>query len=567
MLDLFALTQLTCRASNAAERLIIVKQLKECSTPLNFQSPLNKVDLQAVNEDLERLFPSSAPSQSQGTFYRIKRQAIKRSLRLYRWIELNLKDFSAAQQQILLAVHAPWVSNYIEAIAQVAQISHLSNLQDLSIPVNNIAAQGCLPFLKLIETELMGILEVAQQEGLEVAIHPRIVASVQQFFWQRVEIMVTSAMTEAAPSLQSELEAHSSLPEAFHAFYLRFPVLARWLSQASGDTIHLVRQAIARLVQDRHDLSQQFWDGVAISRITDCQFVQAQDATEEHPILQIEFGLTNGPAKCLIYCPYSIQAEVGLQQLYAEVSTDPVKTHSILAKRGYGYIEEAKQPSNLEPFQEIGCYLAIRQLLGSSRGIWGQLQIGIAPRGGCRGEMPWSSGVRSPKNFNIPQTDSKPFNVEEAIQRGFERMDQWLRRQPQVAALALNTHFAYASAQLCYRPAATYLKIFRTVQSAPCLANPLAVDAVFRTLSPCRWDGLGELAQLEVKMLWQFNALWLTIPMNHRYILYEAEHALFSKLPISPLDYLSRRVQRMSAHDCPPKWRDERGEPLKKLLV
>jgi Domain of unknown function (DUF4135) len=567
MLDLFALTQLTYRASNLAERLTIVKQLKDCSTPLSFQSPLKKVDLQAINEDLEQLFPSSTASQSQGAFYRIKRQAIKRSLRLYRWTELNLKDFSAAQQQILLAVHAPWLSHYIEAIAQVAQVSPLADLKDSSVSVNNMAAQGCLPFLKLIETALMAVLADTQPAGLEVAIHPRIVASAQQFFWQRVEIMVTRVMTEAAPSFQFELEAHSSLPEAFHAFYLRFPVLARWLSQVSGDVIHLARQAIARLVQDRHDLSQQFWESVAISGITDCQFVQAQDATEEHPILQIEICLTNGQAKCLIYCPYSIQAEVGLQQLYAEVSTDPVKTHSILAKRGYGYIGKTQQPSNLERFQEMGCHLAIRQLLGSSRGIWGQLQIGIVPRGVCRDEMSWHSGVRSPKNLNIPPTDSKPFNVEDAIQQGFERMDQWLRCQPQVAALALNTHFAYASAQLCHRSAATYLKIFRTVQSAPCLANPLAVDAVFRTLSPCRWDGLGELAQLEFKMLWQFKALWLTIPMNHRYILYEAEHALFSKLPISPLDYLSRRVQRMSAHPCPPKWRDEKDETMKKLLV
>ncbi len=567
MLDLFALTQLTCRASNLAERLTIVKQLQECSTHLNFQSPLNKVDLQAVDEDLERLFPSFTANQPQVSFYRIKRQAIKRSLRLYRWTELNYKDFSAEQQQLLLAVHAPWLSHYIEAIAQVAQIPHLSDFQDLSIPVNNIAAQGCLPFLKLIETELMAILEAAQQEGLDVAMHPRIVASVQQFFWQRIQIMVTNAMTEAAPSLQSELEAHSSLPAAFHAFYLRFPVLARWLSQVSGDTINLARQAITRLVQDRHDLSQQFWDGVAIASITDCQFAQAQDATEEHPILRIQFCLTNGQAKCLHYCPYSIQAEVGLQKLYAEVSTNPVKTHSILAKRGYGYIEEAQQPSNLERFQEMGCHLAIRQLFGSSRGIWGQLQIGIAPRRACSGEMPWPSGVRSPKNFNIPKTDSKSFNVEEAIQRGFETIDQWLHRQPPVAALALNTHFAYASAQLCHRPAATYLKIFRTVQSAPCLVNPLSVDAVFRTLSPCRWDGLGELVQLEFKMLWQFKPLWLTIPMNHRYILYEAEHSLFSKLPISPLDYLSRRVQRMSAHDRSPKQRGARDEALKKSFV
>jgi lantibiotic modifying enzyme len=567
MLDLFALTQLACRASNLAERLTILKQLTEYSTHLNFRSPLNKADLQAVNEDLERLFPSSAVNQPQGSFYRIKHQVVKRSLRFYRWVELNLTALSPEHQRILLEVHAPWLSHYIEAIAQVSQISNVCDLRIESIPDINV--QGCFPFLKLIETELKAILEVAQQNGLEVLSHPQMVTSVQQFFWERVNPMVTNALLADTPYLQTEVENHSSFADSFHAFYLRFPVLARWLAQVSGDLIALTRQAIARLAQDRHDLSQQFWEGVAIARVTDCRFVQAQDATEEHPILQMEFCLANSQTKGLTYCPYSIQAEVGLQQLYAEALPDRVRTHSmsILAKRGYGYIEQAKQPSKLELFQEIGCHFAVRQLLGSSRGIWGQLQLGTVPRGVCEGEMPWPSGIRSPQNLNMTKTESQSFNAEEAIHRGFQIMDQWLRRQPQLAARALNTHFAYASAQLCHRPTAAYLKIFKTVQSAPCLANPLAVDTVFRTLSPCRWDGLGELVQLEVKMLWQFKALWLTIPMNHRYILYEAEHTLFSKLPISPLNYLSKRVQKMGAQDCPPKQRDDQDETLRKLLV
>lgn len=563
MLDLFALTQLACQASNLAERLTILKQLTECSTHLNFQSPLNGADLQAINEDLERLFPNAA-IPPQGSFYRIKRQVVKRSLRLYRWVALNLTDFSPKQQQIFLEVHAPWLSHYIEAIAQV---SHNCDLHNTSI--QDVNSQGCFPFLKWIETELQAILELAQQDGLEISNHSQVVASVQQFFWERVKLMVTNAMLADAPFLQAALEEQSSLSDAFHPFYLRFPVLARWLAEVSGDLIALTRQAIARLVQDRHDLSQQFWEGVEIASLTDCQLTQAQDETEEHPTLQLEFCLTNDRVKRLTYCPYSIQAEAGLQQLYAEVSTERVNTHaiSILAKRGYGYIEQAKQPSELDLFQEIGCHFAIRELLGSSRGIWGQLQLGAVPRRVYASEMPWPSDVRSPKNLNSPKTDSESFNAEEAIQQGFQRMDQWLRRQPNIAARALNTHFAHASAQLCHRPAATYLKTFRTVQSAPCLTDPLAVDAVFRTLSPCRWDGLGELVQLEVKMLWQFKALWLTIPMNHRYILYEAEHTLFSKLPISPLHYLSRRVQKMGAHAGSPKQRDDRDETLEKLLV
>jgi hypothetical protein len=536
MLNLSDFTQLACRASNLAERLIILKQLSEFKGSV----ALTEQDLQAVHQDLETLFPRSVldANQQQGPFYRLKRKSMQRSLRHYRWIETNLNELSPQQHQVFAKVHAPWLPIYERAIAQVAQVT--PNLTPNLLWKDSM--QGCLPFLKLIETEVTAILDTVELEDINLSIHPGLVASVQQCFWQRVQMMVTDAM--AASSSLSRVEGTVKRTEAFHEFYLHFPVLARWLAQISGDLMDLTRQVIAHLLQDCTEISQQFWDGVAITSIVNCRFVPSNEGMEEQPTLQVEFGLANGQTKRLNYYPFSLKAEVGLQQLYAVLSNPQtnIPLISILSKQGYGYIaytQQTSERSTLEQFQGIGRYLAIRQLLGNHRGLWGKLQLGVAQE------------ERSLEHPNlIPETTT----IKDAIQCGFDSVDGWFRTQPQQAIHALNLYFSGATARLCHRPTATYLQLLKQVQAAEYLANPLAIEAVFRTLMehPCPWDSLGELVQLEVKMLWQFKVLWLTVPMNHRYLLYEAEHALFTKLPLSPLDYLARRVQHIGSRRVSP---------------
>jgi hypothetical protein len=541
MLRHISLTHLACRASNLAERLFLLKQLAESPTSRDGWVPLSSSDLQAIQEDLEMLFPAVADA---APYYRIKRQTMKRSLRLYRWYERNIVHLSGAQQQLFLSAHKSWLQTYEQAIA-MSGLDSLRNDRDSALLFRAGGLAGCAPFMKLIETELIAVFGAARRQGLEVSDELRLIKTVQRFFWQRIGTMTASIEEHLSGGTSGCASADTAIAaETYMLFYLKYPVLARWISQVCGDIIYFIKAAITRLLADRHDISANFWAGKAIAQLL--IFRLRQEDVQGQWTMRVDLRLADGQTQQMVYYPYALEAELGLQNFYAACEGDDgdskASPYAILCRSGYGYM--ASNPScpisSLAKLRQVGKALAMRQLLGH-RGLWGRIHIGV-PR--AHGSKFSDAAVQ-----------------DNAMQQGFESIQRWFRHQPSDAMQALTDHFAIASAQLSHRSPGAYLLLLIAVQQSSYLANPLAVDAVFRALvdQPCPWDSLGEIAQLEVKMLWQFKALCLAVPMNHRYMLYDAEHALFSKLPLSPLEFLARRIaqhttrrnSKVSASDHP----------------
>ncbi len=520
MLRHLSLTHLACRASNLAERLFLLKQLAESPTSRDSWVPLSSCDLQAVQEDLEMLFPVAADN---APYYRIKRQTMKRSLRLYRWYERNIAHLSGTQQQLFLSAHKSWLQTYEQAIA-TSDLDSFQNDQDSALLFRACGLAGCAPFMKLIETELAAVFGAARRQGLEVCNELLLIKTAQQFFWQRIGTMVASIEERFSGGTSADAPIAA---ETYITFYLKYPVLARWLSQVCGDIIHFIKAAIARLLTDRHDLSASFWADKAITQLI--TFRLRQEDVQGQWTMSIDLGLADGQVQQTVYYPYALEAELGLQNFYAACEgsdcDSKASPYIILCRSGYGYIASNPSCSTLAvaKLRQVGQALAMRQLLGH-RGLWGRIRIGV-PR------------AHSSEFLDVAMQEN-------TMQQGFESCQQWFRCQPSAAMQALSNHFEIAAAQLCHRSPGAYLILLMTAQQSAYLTNPLAVDAVFRALvdRPCPWDSLGEIAQLEVKMLWQFKALCLTVPMSHRYMLYDAEHALFSKLPLSPSEFLARRI-------------------------
>jgi Domain of unknown function (DUF4135) len=526
MLNQFSLVQLACRASNLAERLFLLRQIEPTATH-SCRNPLTATDLRSVQQDLEMLFPVVDPTQDQ--FYGIKRRSMKRSLRLFRWYERNLDSLTTEQRQVFLSVHGSWIQTYEQAMTVFCSCLAVPDDQDTTAVLAEVCNPiGCAPFLKLIETELSALFESTQRQGLEVPHPERLILAVQQFFGQRIAMMMTHSIQETLLELET-VNAPSDL-EAYHSFYLRFPVLVRWLSQVCTDILQFVKVAIARLLQDRIELSQQLWSGTAPLQLL--KFRLRQEEIQGQWTAAIDLRLADGQHQQLRYYPYALEAELGLQQLYAQLSegqdVSQGRSTAIVCRSGYGYISAVQHLSKSNRCWQLGQTLAVRQLLGH-QGLWSRIHVGIQS---CSSES----------------LDPADTAAQSGIQQGFSALDQWFCTQPVTATQTLHTYFKTASIQLCHRSPAAYLLLLVTAQQSSYLANPLAVDAVFRALieQPCPWDRLGEIAQLEVKMLWQFKALYLTIPMNHRYMLYDAEHVLFSKLPLTPLEFLARRISHQS---------------------
>ncbi|HEY9823819.1 MAG TPA: DUF4135 domain-containing protein [Stenomitos sp.] len=563
MFDQFDLTQLAYRASNLAERLYILKRLTDAtsvekgieghvSTAL-LPVPLGQTEIQVINQELERLFPNEGRSPKTQMFYRVKRQAVKRALRHYRWYGLNLKSLTTPQLEVFQTVHAAWLHSYEQAIATVLYPAEAV----VGAQAGESAQRGCAPFLRFIATRLSEVSRLASfppHRLSPIAVDTAIVETAQQWFWQRVQPMVASALEADEHLHQANLAAADPRMQAriYHQFYLRFPVLARWLAQLCGDWVAALQEALVRLMGDCADLSQRWWNGVAVTRIVQLRLSPIVSSASE-PCLCFTLELADAQRQQVFYYPHCLHAELGLQTLYAELDGDRsmgAVTQTILCKTGYGYINGAKALVNRNPlqqYQQMGQNLAFRQLLGPHRKLGGHLQVGIDPS-----EV--SGSTLAPGRSMEPSAwlgvNATAHEAQSAIRQGFQQFEQWLSTTPQQSVLKLERYFATAIAQLRHRPVGTYRKLLKRVQTASYLANPLAVDAVFRVLidHPCVWDALGEISQLEVKMLWQQKEVCLTVPMNGRYLLYDNEHALFSKLPTSPLAYMGQRLQQLCGY-------------------
>jgi Domain of unknown function (DUF4135) len=515
MLSQISLAQLACRASNLAERLFLLKQL----SPPQKSQPLTSRDLQIVQQDLEQLFP--AVDATQDSIYQLKRRAIRQSLRLFRWYEQNLATLSTAQQQTFLAVHSSWIQTYEQAVTVYYREDLSQDAIERRHPADRLSVSA--PFLQLIAVKLKKVFDELSPRELFAPCQARLIAAVQRFFSQRIALMAA----QPRPILDPQKTDAEGRALACHSFFLSQPVLARWLAQVCADTIRFVQVAVTRLSQDRCDLALGLWDGDLPRQIT--QISLSQDKIQGQWSATFGLQLDSGAVHQVRYYPYALEAERALRTLWAQIDRGQSSTadlNAVLCCKGYGYLRVRAAPrKSPEELRQLGQRTALRNLMGQQP-LWQQVQVGI-----------WSSDTVDPAEANFAA--------------GVESVQSWLN-QPTLGIQALKTCFREVSAQLCHRSSAAYLLLLVTAQQRFLLTNPLSIDAIFQTLvkQPCLWDKAGEIAQLEVKMLWQFKAPCFRVLMNRRYMSYDPEHVLFSKLPMTPLEFLTQAVLDQASLSC-----------------
>ena len=520
MLSQFSLAQLACRASNLAEQLFLLRHL----SPPHKHQPLTRGDLLVNQQDLELLFPVT--DSAHDSFYHLKRRAIGRALRLFRWYELNLAALSAEQHQVFLEVHSPWIGTYERAAIAYSSTCSRTNVTAIGSHASRSAVSA--PFLQLIEVELRRIFDGLAPQGLVVPSYPRLIEAVQQFYRQRIAIMTA----QFGQSFEQNIASGEDRIEACHAFYLRQPVLCRWLAQVCADLIQFVSLALTRLCEHRHELAQQLWNDELPRQVT--QLKLRQDTIQGQWTACFSLQMASGQEQQICYYPFALEAERALQTLWTQIDkgiSSAADPGAVLCFKGYGYIrtrtsaqEALANKKSPEALRQLGQRAAVQRLLGH-QGLWSQIQIGL-----------WSS-------------ETVPTPAEEHFRAGLESVQRWCLNWPSIAIQTLKDFFKETSVQLCHRSPAAYLLLLVTAQQRFLLTNPLAIDAIFRILvkQPCAWDKAGEIAQLEVKMLWQFKAPCLRVLMDRRYMIYGPDHVMFTKLPTTPLEFLACRIQQRTS--------------------
>lgn len=100
-----------------------------------------------------------------------------------------------------------------------------------------------------------------------------------------------------------------------------------------------------------------------------------------------------------------------------------------------------------------------------------------------------------------------PQDYAQVIVEGFNHIYSWmLNHQPETIEL-INQIFQSSTIRFVNRATQVYAKILEAIRHPMCLVDPLQVDLVLQSLLEHQraWDPTGELAELEIKSLWQWD--------------------------------------------------------------
>ncbi|HVQ95963.1 MAG TPA: type 2 lanthipeptide synthetase LanM family protein [Mycobacteriales bacterium] len=289
-------------------------------------------------------------------------------------------------RSLLADVHADWLPTYRSALDGYDPTWPKPRWLDRATQDGRLA-RAAEPFLG----ELGRLLTGTRQGCPEPArLDPRLVEDLQIHLLDRFELSLAWAVeadanvycaehgidraTATEQQYQEYLAATFADAAAYHRFYLRFPVLGRWLAQVTGLLAEYGGQLLRHLAADLDELGPAFF-GTGISAARSIKLGRSDYHAGARSVGFVTVELAGGGTGTVVYKPRDIRSELAMQRLLGELAADGVldfATRPMLARPGYGY--EALIPAGrnqvastgqvAEIYRELGGYLAIFYVLG-----------------------------------------------------------------------------------------------------------------------------------------------------------------------------------------------------------
>ncbi|MDJ1174291.1 type 2 lanthipeptide synthetase LanM family protein [Roseofilum capinflatum] len=146
----------------------------------------------------------------------------------------------------------------------------------------------------------------------------------------------------------------------------------------------------------------------------------------------------------------------------------------------------------------------------------------------------------------------KPQDHKNSIVDGFNQVYNWFQNNQTLAIAQLEESFASSSVRFINWGTQAYSKLIVSAQHPKCLAEPLEVDLLFKSLTEhCRqWDKQGNLAKLELTAMWQLDVPIFTAKATSSHeLIYNYETPLPDTLEISPLENAIQRIHKLSTEN------------------
>ncbi len=386
--------EVASRASNLVEQIRIAEALSledDAQTAGTGMSPVDAWRLKRLAHKLARSQPGDLGRRGM----RRSAEELEGILRTNRLLQLRSGRLCPHERRVLAEVHAAWLPTYAAALdgfnPSASQMADAVRFDGSS--VRRRLALACSPFCWYLRRELGAVASAANQAAGRDLIAPAIVDAFADHLIARFELSIAWAVeadqnvararraidghqvSERNEHEEDYVERTFRDPASCHRFYVRFPVLGRWLATVTGMLRDDGRRLIERLCRDVDDLGWQLFHE-PIGQFTSLVLGKSDYHAGGNSVAIVGVALESGP-DAFVYKPRSLGAELAMQRLLECLTAHDVigfAPHRVIARDGYGY--EQRIPPNrnhvrsreeaARVYEEVGGFLGIFHVLGGS---------------------------------------------------------------------------------------------------------------------------------------------------------------------------------------------------------
>lgn len=383
------------RASNLSERLQIVEALRERNIYVSPGRALGPFDVWKINkvaEQLARQFLKEALYWKTPEKY--TKEYLISALTTYKLFDLDLTNLAESEQSLYTEAHNAWLPTYRDALQHADQLPKkllTAAWYEPEIYYGKFA-KACEPFLVQLYQELFSACIKANTSLNRDLFNSQFIEDILNQFLKRFELALAWAIeTDAkvycayyridksyttSDDYISYLNATFSDQRAYHRFYLRFPMLGRWLAQMTRFLADNGCTLIARLSNDIAEISEAFFSQ-KIVQIQALKTGKSDYHAGGQSVALVEVELANSQRGTFVYKPRCLQVEVAMQGVLERLARENVlnfATYHIIPKEDYGYAalipsgrNHAESCEEVEHiYEELGGYLGLFHVLGGS---------------------------------------------------------------------------------------------------------------------------------------------------------------------------------------------------------
>ncbi|MGW0894969.1 type 2 lanthipeptide synthetase LanM family protein [Saccharopolyspora sp. NPDC002578] len=379
---------LAARAATLSERLRVVAALRARGRPQDepLSDPVERWRLEHLAGRLADKFEQEA--QHCAKPQRHDREQLVDALTAYRRFESAPDQAAAEVRELLDELHRDWLPTYRAAVLgwDPARSDARATWRQVDVYYGRLAT-ACEPFLVELGRRL-----AAARAGLPGSIGDGLIDDLQRHLHDRFALALAwtveaeANVHRARHGLDREqsgeagylayLDAAFGDAASYHAFFLKYPVLGRWLAHLTDLLADYGAELFGRLATDAERIGAEFF-GRVVTEFRSVRLGTSDYHAGGRSVAVVTAALDDGGTGTFYCKPRCLRSEAGLQVVLDRLRERDVvafATRPVLAHDGYGYEaaiplgrnEVATAANAAQVYRELGGYLALFYVLGGS---------------------------------------------------------------------------------------------------------------------------------------------------------------------------------------------------------